>query len=415
MTFRPLRILYSAPVFPKTSETFVTDQILGLAHMGHRIDVFAPKMGQISDAGLRAGLRQAVGRIMVPPGTTTRGDEAWLQARSAPAWTRPDTWRSLARVLTSPGFRRQRFPLRRGAALLDAPPYDAVVCHFGPAGVALQQFREVGLLRAPLVTIFHGYDITNYLTRVPPEFYDQLFAHGDLFLPISDRWLQRLGELGCPPERTQRHRLGTDLSTFTHAVRQPAAGEPVRILSVARLVQKKGIEFGIRAVAILTAQGIPVVYDIVGDGPLRADLEELTADLNLGDQVNFHGARAHAEVAALMRERHILLVPSVTDDEGGMEGIPVVIMEAMATGLLVIASRHSGIPEIVRDQVTGALIAEKDSAGIAQAVQALSRDLAGWSEILGRAQALVRADYDLARQNQGLVTMLLNLSNGAGD
>lgn len=327
---KSLRLLYSAPVFPKVSETFVTDQIIGLHSLGHCIDVFTPSTSTIEDPGLRRDLAASIGNLYLPPGTPNDRIPDWLPARRMPSLAKPATWARLARVATNPGFRRHRYPLKRGAALLEASDYDAIVCHFGPAGVALQQMRDIGLLRAPLVTVFHGYDVSNFMKRVPENFYDRLFSRGDLFLPISKLWSERLAELGCPVNRTRVQRLGTDLDRFTHEVRSPRQGEELRLMSVARLVEKKGIEFGIRAVARLAHDGVAATYDIVGDGPLRESLEKLTRDLELTDRVRFLGARPHSEITALMREHHILLVPSVTDAKGGKEGIPVVIMEAMA-------------------------------------------------------------------------------------
>jgi len=406
---KPLRLLFATSAFPKTSETFVTDQIIGLHRLGHHIDVFTTNIGAIDDTGLRRELASSVGHLVLPPGTPADQSFDWLPQRRQPAWWRPRTWSRLFRVVTHPGFRRLRYPLKRGAALLDAPDYDAVVCHFGPAGVMIQQMRDIGLIRAPLVTIFHGYDLTNYLERVPDSYYDGLFTRGDLFLPVSDRWRNRLAELGCPVASTRLQRLGTDLDTFSHAVRVPEAGQPLRLMSVARLVEKKGVEFGIRAVARLAAAGVSATYDVVGDGPLRDGLENLVAELGLTDKVVFLGSRSHAEIATIMREHHALLVPSVTDAKGGMEGIPVVIMEAMATGLLVVASRHSGIPEIVRHQENGLLAEERDDAGLAECLSSIRHDEAQWRRMVLAAREMVHTEYDLRKQNARLAEILAEL------
>jgi colanic acid/amylovoran biosynthesis glycosyltransferase len=406
---KSLRLLYSAPVFPKVSETFVTDQIIGLHRLGHRIDVFTQNTSQIEDSGLRRELAASIGNLYLPPGTPQKRIPAWLPARRMPSWVKPTTWMKLARVATNPGFHRHRYPLKRGAALLQAPDYDVIVCHFGPAGVALQQMRDIGLLRAPLVTVFHGYDVSNFMERVSKEYYDRLFARGDLFLPISRLWSERLAELGCPVERTRVQRLGTDLNTFTHEVRFPGPGQGLRLLSVARLVEKKGIEFGIRAVADLVGRGMKVQYDIVGDGPLRESLEALSRDLGLSDAVHFLGSRPHAEITSLMQDHHVLMVPSVTDSSGGKEGIPVVIMEAMATGLLVVATRHSGIPEIVGHGETGLLAEERNPAELAEHLNAILNDQDRWISLVHAAKKMVHANYDLRRQNERLAGILEGL------
>jgi len=408
-----MRLLFVATAFPKTSETFVTDQILGLADLGHRLDVFTTGPGEIGDPALQESLGEAVGELLLPPGTPSTPHLGWLRPRRWPRWGKPETWKRLLLVALHPGFRRRRYPLRRGLALLGRPEYDAVVCHFGPAGVMMQQMKDIGLIRAPIATIFHGYDLTNYLERVPAGFYDELFARGDLFLPISDRWRRRLAELGCPVDRTRLQRLGTDLDTFRFTVRRPGPDEPLRVMSVARLVEKKGIEFGIRTVARLIAAGREVVYDVVGDGPLREELERLVQETGIAGRVNFLGVRPHGEVARLMEEHHVMLVPSVTDAQGGMEGIPVVIMEAMATGLLVVASEHSGIPEIVRHEGTGLLAPERDAAALARNLETALGNPDLWGRLATSARELVAADYDLRTQNARLADILASISRGA--
>jgi colanic acid/amylovoran biosynthesis glycosyltransferase len=410
MKTTPLRLLFVSTAFPRTSETFVTDQVIGLHRLGHHVDVFTTGPGSLDDPSLQDKLSQAVGHLLLPPGTPAKPELAWLSQRRMPNFLHPRTWANLVRVGTTPHFYSLRYPLKRGAALLDRPVYDAVVCHFGPAGCMMQQMRDIGLIRAPLVTIFHGYDITNYLERVPADFYDDLFARGDLFLPISDRWRRRLKELGCPVDRTQLQRLGTNLDTFVHDYRLPDPGAPLRLMSVARLVEKKGIEFAIRAVALLKAEGVPVSYDIIGDGPLRGELENLVRKLGLEDMVTFLGARSHDEVASIMRDHHILMVPSVTDAQGGMEGIPVAIMEAMAAGLLVVGSVHSGIPEIVHHGENGLLAAERDEEGLARELARIAADLPEWRRLVGAARDTVHQEYNLKTQNQRLADILAGLT-----
>ncbi len=410
---RPLRLLFVAPGFPKISETFVTDQVIGLSRMGHHVDVFTTNPGSLNDPGLRQELAGAMGHLHLPPGTKLDPELSWLPQRRQPTWWHPRTKLNILQVLVNRQFWSLRYPLRQGAALLGQPAYDAIVCHFGPAGVMLQAMRDIGLIKAPMVTIFHGYDITNCLGQVPDTYYNNLFARGDMFLPISDRWYNRLLELGCPEERTQVQRLGTDLQTFAHAMRTAEPGQPLQLLSVARLVEKKGIEYGIKAVARLNGQGIDTVYNIVGDGPLRSELEALAGKLGISQNVNFLGARAHAEIATLMTENNILLVPSVTDARGGMEGIPVVIMEAMATGLLVVASRHSGIPEIVHHEKNGLLAAERDDEGLASCLASVHRDQQRWQDLVNAAHGTVHTNYDLHRQNAALAEILSQLNQPA--
>ena len=111
---------------------------------------------------------------------------------------------------------------------------------------------------------------------------------------------------------------------------------------------------------------------LVGDGPLRGELESLAASLGLGARVSFAGWRSSAEVAGEMARADLLVAPSVTARDGDMEGLPIVIVEAMATGLPIVGTRHSGIPEVVEDGVTGRLVDEGDAAALAEALVEVS-------------------------------------------
>jgi len=147
----------------------------------------------------------------------------------------------------------------------------------------------------------------------------------------------------------------------------------------------------------------------VGDGPMHSELEALVQELGLDDNVKFLGAQPHAKIATLMEQHNILLVPSVTDAQGCMEGIPVVIMEAMATGLLVVASRHSGIPEIVHHEENGLLVTERDDAELAAKIIAIRNNEDLWKSLVHSAHETINNEYNLQKQNQVLATILADL------
>ena len=125
------------------------------------------------------------------------------------------------------------------------------------------------------MTAFHGEDITNYPKQFPTGHYAPLFAQGDLFVPISARWNDDLTALGCPMDRVRVHRMGVSLQRFPQRDMMAASDQPIRILSVARMVEKKGLADAIRAVAQLNGK---YEYVIVGDGPLRTTLEVLVRE-----------------------------------------------------------------------------------------------------------------------------------------
>ncbi len=281
-------------------------------------------------------------------------------------------------------------------------PFDIIHCHFGPVGQLAAKLRDAGVLAGRLVTVFHGVDVSAYV-RGDPDYYRFLFARGELFLPISQAWSRKLAELGCDPGRIRVHRMGVDVGRYPFRIRHYQADRPLRVLTVGRMVEKKGIEYALRAVAELTHQGIPVEYDVVGDGPLRGRLEGLAGALGVASSVIFHGWQDQAKVAALMNDGDVLLAPSVTSADGDQEGIPVTLMEAMAAGMLVVSTHHSGIPELVEHDRSGLLVPERDVGALARALMHLTRNPDAWPSMSQAARRRVIADFEVGRLNMGLV------------
>jgi colanic acid/amylovoran biosynthesis glycosyltransferase len=399
---RPLRIAMFVNEFPALSETFVLNQITGLLQLGHDVTIFA------TQARAEAGVHADVMRYGLHERLVYRGMPAARLARLAvvPA--------ILARGGARPrAFIRALDPLRYGREatslnmlywtdrLISQRPFDIIHCHFGIVGRVAAYLREIGAVEGKLVTVFHGVDMSTCLDR-DPDLYRHLFEHGDLFQPVSEHWRRKLIAHGCDPRRIVVHRMGIDVARFPLTVRRPGA-ERMRILTIGRLVEKKGIEFGLRAVAQLVGQGLPLRYEIVGDGPLRTSLEELACDLGIAGNVVFRGSLVQKEVRRAMQASDILLAPSVTDAEGDQEGIPVTIMEAMATGMPVVSSLHSGIPELVEDRVSGLLAAERDVEGLANAIASLCVSPERCQEMGVAARAKVVAEYNIDTLNLQLV------------
>jgi colanic acid/amylovoran biosynthesis glycosyltransferase len=243
--------------------------------------------------------------------------------------------------------------------------YDIVHCHFGPNGNFGAWLKDLGVIEGKFVITFHGYDVSKYVKEKGDHVYDFLFKTGDLFLPISERAKEKLIQLGCDKQRIAVHRMGVDTSRFLFAPRKPREDGKVRILTIGRLVEKKGVQYGIQALAKALKKYPHLEYRIAGDGPLRTELKSLVNGLNVNGHVKLLGWKRHDEIVELMRSADILLAPSVTSKDGDQEGIPVVLMEALAQGLPVLSTRHSGIPELVRDGEFGFLVPERDLDALA--------------------------------------------------
>ncbi|HEX4872515.1 MAG TPA: glycosyltransferase [Nevskiaceae bacterium] len=358
--------------FPLLSETFVLDHVLGLAERGRRVSVLCEHPGPV------AGLHDELGPLL----------------------------RRLPRAVWRPGSRWLRLSIRlrglgdaaREDALLEAGlrrlwrPGDLVHAHFGPAGERLARLRRQGRLPAPLLVSLHGFDVT----REPPTeagAYRHLFEGADRLIATTAFIAQRALALGCPPAKLCRLPLGIRLDAYPF--RRPLVGEgrPLQLLSIARLVEKKGIGDALEAVARLRAAGVDCRYQVIGEGPLRPLLEQQVGRLGLQQSVSFLGARTRQQVAAVLAEADLFLFPSVRAADGDQEGQGMALIEAQACGLLVVATRSGGIPESLQEGVNGLLVDERAPEQIAAAVQALLARRAEWPALAEAGRAWVERQF----------------------
>jgi len=398
---RPLRVAVFANEFPALSETFVLSHITGLLDAGNDVTIFAniPRAGDPSVHAdfRRYRLSERLRYRAMPANRAARilgGSAILLRRRLArPALRALDPrYQQEARSLAL---------LHWTDRLLDYAPFDIVHCHFGLTGRTAAFLREIGAIHGRVVVNFHGVDASACLDQ-DPGLYRHLFRAGDLFLPVSAHLGRRLVRHGCDPDRIRVHHLGVDLTRFPFRQRQPEPAQPLAVLTVARLVDKKGVAYGLRAVAQAVAAGTAIRYVIVGDGPLRASLESLARELGIADRVTFCGWKTQDEVVALMDDMDALLFPSITGANGDQEGSPVVLKEAMATGLAVVATRHAGVDEIVEHGVSGLLADERDVNGLATALLALARDPALCARFSAAGRAKVAAEFDVHSLNRRL-------------
>lgn len=187
---------------------------------------------------------------------------------------------------------------------------------------------------------------------------------------------------------------GVDPETYASAA-PPAPGLPA-LLCVAALKPYKGLPVLVEACRRLRDQGVAFRCELVGEGPQRAPLEQAIAAAGLEGHLRLLGVRPQHEVARLLSEATLLVLPSVVAADGQMEGIPVALMEAMAAGRPVVASSLSGIPELVQDRVSGLLVPPGDAAALATAIASLLAD-PEWARRMGQAgRRTVERDFRLS-------------------
>ncbi|MFA6109398.1 MAG: glycosyltransferase [Candidatus Latescibacterota bacterium] len=276
--------------------------------------------------------------------------------------------------------------------------------HFGYEGARCLAARRASGL--PLITSFYGADATQYARR--PEWqrrYRRLFTEGEWFLVEGSAMQAQLAAIGCPPERIRIHHLGVDLARIPFRERQ--GEDRVRFLICAGLKEKKGIPYALRALAAaLVARPFPFELVIVGDGPDRPALEALVGELGLTDQTRFRGMLPYDELLVELDRADLLLQTSVIAADGDTEGgAPVILLDAQAAGLPVVATRHADIPEYVADGEGGLLAAERDVDGLAACIRRLVDHPEIWAGMGRAGRRHVATQYDAATQARRLETL----------
>ncbi len=405
-----MKIAFLVNQFPSVSETFVLNQIVGLIELGHEVSIFADKSVrnvQIHDNYEKYGLSKQTRHYGIPQNKFARVLKAVLLiVKSAPA-----NYGVIFRSLNVFRYGKPSLSLSllfMSCALLERGPFDIIHCQFGalgPSGVALNQICGS---HSKVVTSIRGYDVTVYLKK-HPGIYNELFREGNLFLPVCEFLKERLIREGCEEQKIVVHHSGIDCSKFGYIQREREPGDPIKVLTIARLIEKKGVAFSIEAVSRLLSKGEKIEYSVVGDGALREDLQQLIERMDIERQVRLLGWKTHEEVRRLLEESHVLVAPSLTSESGDQEGIPNAIKEAMASGLPVISTFHSGIPELVTDGVSGLLVPERDAASLADALAYLMShpEVCKRMGIAGRMQ--VEQEFNTHSLNKRLEELFLRL------
>ncbi|MDY0002875.1 MAG: glycosyltransferase [Polyangia bacterium] len=294
---------------------------------------------------------------------------------------------------------------RHGARLIHA--------HFGTNGALAAPFARA--LGVPLAVTFHGHDVGGLLpaSRFEPRYLryrataGAMLRQAAVLLCASEELADRLvGEGLAPATKIQVHRLGVDTGRFGFVERPE---RPPTALMVGRFVEKKGFEYGLRALAQARREAPDLRAVLVGDGPLGPALRALSRDLGLEDAVAFRGALSADGVHGEMVCADLLLAPSVVAASGDRESGVIVIKEAAATGLPAVGTIHGGIPEIIDDGETGFLVPERDVDALAEKLGLLARDASIRASFGRAARARMERDYDTRRQNERLEELLLAL------
>ena len=399
------RVAYVMSRFPKLTETFVLYEILALEKFGIEVQIY-PLLRE-RQAVSHPEVFKLLSRVHFLPFLSLPILRAQLHFLR---WKPVEYLRVLCDVLRGTWGSANFFfgawgifpKVVRFAYEIQKEGISHIHCHFAshPAVAGFIIHRLTGI---PFSFTAHGSDL-----HVERRFLNQKVKEAAFVVTVSaynkELIIRECGE--DIREKIHVIHCGVDPEVFRPLPQRMKDGPP-RILCVASFEEVKGHAYLVEACRILRARGTQFVCDFVGDGPLRRTVENQIKQANLESVIRVHGARSRPDIARMMADADIMVLPSVPTRSGKREGIPVVLMEAMASGLPVVSSDLSGIPELVDNGSTGLLAPPRDIGALADALQRLlhSSELRFRMGRLGREKVL--REFNLQRGAKKLSDLFL--------
>jgi colanic acid/amylovoran biosynthesis glycosyltransferase len=391
-----MKIAIIVPAFPTLSETFILNHITGLIDEGHDVSIIALYRRPISQKHQIIDdykLLQKTVYVRIPKSKKVLCRLDAILQIFRQGFRCPFKTAKLLKHFISVGPFEFYQKLFFSLALLSVR-CDLYHFHFGNIGRLGIMLKAAGL-PIKMITSFHGYDVNSLPLKNPKNYYDDLFRHGDHFVTNTEFTRQQVINLGCDCTKISVIPVGLHIRDFQFRSRTITENEVIQILTVGRLVEKKGYQYSIRAIARLVKDGFNIHYTIAGDGPLRDELETLCHNLGVDSHITFYGGATQEEITKLYDKSHLFVLTSITASDGDKEGQALVLQEAQACGLPVISTYHNGIPDGVLDGKTGYLVPEKDVNSLYDAIKKLLLNSSLWMQMGKTGRDFVIQKYDM--------------------
>lgn len=400
------KIAYLIKCFPRLSETFILHEVLELERQGLRLCIFSllKPAGNVNQAAREVGARVTYFPRGFPLG--------WLILMSAAPRRLFEKPGLFFRVCLGALIRFHHIATPRhilyAAYLAEQLEQEGIThlhAHYAntPATVALLAHQFTGI---PFSFTAHAKDI--YLSRKETLAYKMKQAR--LVVTCTGYNRQYLSSLVGEPSTVTIHRIyhGLDLRAFPEPTTATWPPAPPHILSVARLVEKKGLVYLLQACRQLLDEGYDVSCRIIGEGPLRARLEQQIQGLALTGRVELCGAEPHERVVEEYRQATLFALPCVVAENGDRDGIPNVLVESLYMGVPVVSTPVSGIPELIQSERNGLLVPPRDSAALAGAIAQLLDSPPQCRHLAAAGRETVLAHFDMSANVQRLGELLVN-------
>lgn len=275
---------------------------------------------------------------------------------------------------------------------------NAVMAEYGETGVQVMEATRQA--NVPLIVHFHGYDasVTSVLDE-HKDTYPKLFKSAAAIIAVSRAMQRKLIDMGAPAEKVHYNSCGVDCARFEGA--NPAEAGPT-FVAVGRFTEKKSPYNTLKAFAIVLKAVPEARLRMVGEGSLLESSKQLAKELQIDHAVTFLGAQNHETVKREMKQSRCFVQHSLVASNGDCEGTPVSIIEAGATGLPVVSTRHAGIPDVVVEGETGFLVDEGDVAGMAEAMIKLASDGELAARMGKAARARIESEFSSEKRLENL-------------
>lgn len=382
-----MRVGYVIKCYPLFSQTFIVNEILAHEAAGLDLEIFSLRPPRNEDRHAAVALVKAP--VTYVPGPDIGAGELWSEIAAAAARA-PDLGTRLAPAAgEAPGDVYQALVVARLAAERRITHLHA---HFG--NVATTVARIAGRLAGvPYTFTAHARDI--FHQKVVPEKLARKLADASAVITVSDFNLHHLrSTYGAAASGVRRIYNGLDLARFGYD--SPVQRSPM-IISVGRLVEKKGFAVLLDACAILARRGRDFHCRIVGGGPLEDALRQQIARLGLEGRVELAGPRPQEEVVRMVQESAVFAAPCVVGADGDRDGLPTVLLEAMALGTPCVGTDVTGIPEVLHDGETGLMVPQHDAGILADALERLLGDARLRENLAASARRLMEGEFDIHR------------------
>jgi len=389
------KIAYILKMYPRFSETFIVNEILELERRGVHVRIYSVR--KPDDGRFHASLARVKARVVYVPRYPAMEREQVLAAHRELKLAHPQRYRSLheqVEVLGTPEAIKRFLQAGVIANHLLHNPVDAMHAHFASSGARVAHWASL-LTGVPYSFTAHAKDI--YHQEVNPDSLRDKITDARFVVTVSDFNQQYLRSLmGDESSDIRRLYNGIDLTRFRPD--PSVAREQKLILAVGRLVEKKGFDNLIQACALLADRGLGFRCEIIGKGPLKQALSDHITKLGVGEFVKLIGARPQDQVLQAYKRATIFALPCIVGSDGNRDGLPTVLLEAMATGLPPVSTDLTGIPEIIDHNVNGLVVPPGDVAALANGLARLLHNPALRKRLGTAARRKVEREFDV-RQN----------------